>query len=146
MVVFRDRAVIAQDFLALTKLEHALSGLYIWEFLTTLDFEWNIIRGHRPYRWTIWIYSITRLATLLTVIFQFVGLDVRTHTNCEVQNIFQFIFVYVAFAAASLLIVLRVIAIWNWNKLVIASATGVWVANVGFLIQSTSLHLLSCTR
>jgi hypothetical protein len=26
-----------------------------WEFLTTLDHEWDVIRGHRPYRWTIWV-------------------------------------------------------------------------------------------
>jgi len=26
-----------------------------WEFFTTLDYEFDIIRGHRPYRWTIWV-------------------------------------------------------------------------------------------
>jgi hypothetical protein len=26
-----------------------------WEFVTTLDYEWSVIRGHRPYRWTIWV-------------------------------------------------------------------------------------------
>ena len=26
-----------------------------WEFLITLDYEWSVIRGHRPYRWTIWV-------------------------------------------------------------------------------------------
>lgn len=26
-----------------------------WEFFTTLDYEWRVIRGHRPYRWTIWV-------------------------------------------------------------------------------------------
>jgi len=26
-----------------------------WEFLTTLDYEWSIIRGRRPYRWSIWV-------------------------------------------------------------------------------------------
>ena len=26
-----------------------------WEFLITLDYEWNIIRGRRRYRWTIWV-------------------------------------------------------------------------------------------
>ena len=25
-----------------------------WEFVTTLHFEWSIIRGYR-YRWTIWV-------------------------------------------------------------------------------------------
>jgi hypothetical protein len=29
--------------------------LLSWEFLTTLDFEWSVIRGNRPYRWTIWV-------------------------------------------------------------------------------------------
>jgi hypothetical protein len=24
-----------------------------WEFVTTLDYEWSVIRGHRPFRWTI---------------------------------------------------------------------------------------------
>jgi hypothetical protein len=26
-----------------------------WEFVTTLDYELSIIRGHRPYQWTIWV-------------------------------------------------------------------------------------------
>ena len=26
-----------------------------WEFVTTLDYEWSIIRRHRPFRWTIWV-------------------------------------------------------------------------------------------
>ena len=26
-----------------------------WEFITTLDYEWSVIRGHRPYQWTIWV-------------------------------------------------------------------------------------------
>jgi len=26
-----------------------------WEFITTLDYEWNVIRGRQPYRWTIWV-------------------------------------------------------------------------------------------
>src|SRR5579863_8526011 len=24
-----------------------------WEFVTTIDYEWSVIRGRRPYRWTI---------------------------------------------------------------------------------------------
>lgn len=28
-----------------------------WEFVTTLDYEWDVIRGRRPYRWTIWVSS-----------------------------------------------------------------------------------------
>ncbi len=28
-----------------------------WEFVTTLCYEWRVIRGRRPYRWTIWVCS-----------------------------------------------------------------------------------------
>jgi hypothetical protein len=28
-----------------------------WEYFTTLDFELDIIRGRRSYRWTIWVSS-----------------------------------------------------------------------------------------
>jgi len=28
-----------------------------WEFVTTLDYEWSIIRKRRPYQWTIWVSS-----------------------------------------------------------------------------------------
>jgi hypothetical protein len=26
-----------------------------WEFVSTLNYEWSIIRGHERYRWTIWV-------------------------------------------------------------------------------------------
>ena len=31
--------------------------IYSWEYLITLDLEWNVIRGRRPHRWTIWVRS-----------------------------------------------------------------------------------------
>jgi hypothetical protein len=33
-----------------------------WEFVTTLDYEWSVIRGHRPYRWTIWVCDFWRFS------------------------------------------------------------------------------------
>jgi len=62
------------------KLWHAVAGLYLygltlscvfyaiqlykcsWEFVTTLDYEWRVIRGRIPYRWTIWVRSDQRFA------------------------------------------------------------------------------------
>ena len=63
----------------MSKIWHAVAGLYLyvcpagrstlikypndnnlvlvssWEFVTTLDYEWSVIRKHRPFRWTIWV-------------------------------------------------------------------------------------------
>ena len=30
-----------------------------WEYFTTLEYEWSVIRGRRPYRWTIWVGRYT---------------------------------------------------------------------------------------
>jgi len=119
-----------------TKLWHTFVGLFIWEFFTTLDYEWNIIRGHRPYRWTIWLYSTTRVATLVAVVLIIVDQDVMRQHNCQVTISFLLIFMYLAFSTASLLVVLRIIAIWNRKKVIVWIAFGLWLNNIAFLILS----------
>ena len=37
-----------------------LSSAFSWEFVTTLNFEWEFIRGHRRYPWTIWVCGLFR--------------------------------------------------------------------------------------
>ena len=34
---------------------HLTNPTRSWEFFTNLDYEFGIIRGRRPYRWTIWV-------------------------------------------------------------------------------------------
>jgi len=135
MVNFHDPDIVMSDFSSLLKFWHAVGGLYLWEFFTTLDYEWNVFRGHRPYQRSIWIYSFTRISTLVAVILNMGSVDILTPFNCQVWITFDITFAYMAFVAASLLIVLRIIAIWNKNKAVTAIALGVWVANIAFLIR-----------
>ena len=30
-----------------------------WEYFTTLEYEWRVIRGRLPYRWTIWVRALS---------------------------------------------------------------------------------------
>ncbi|KAH9954848.1 hypothetical protein BC827DRAFT_921592 [Russula dissimulans] len=138
MVHFNDPVVLTRDFVALVKFWHAVGGLYIWEFFTTLDYEWSVIRGRRPYLWTTWLYSLTRVATLGAVINGMIGLNTSGPINCHLWATSGLIVAYAAIATASLLIVLRVIAIWNRNKIVSVIAMSAWVANVSCLIHSKS--------
>jgi len=117
------------------KLWHTVYGLYIWEFFTTLDYEWSVIRGKRPYRKTIWLYSYTRVATLAAVINNMVGFDSPKPINCQLWITFELIISYPAIATGSFLIVLRVISIWKRDKIVYAIAVSAWVANVSCLIR-----------
>ncbi|KAH9968291.1 hypothetical protein BJV74DRAFT_868632 [Russula compacta] len=135
MVNFHDPVVFALNRWDVVKLNHALAGIYFWEFFTTLDFEWSVVQGHRPYLRTIWIYSFTRLATLMATILNLFVIDVTIPINCQVWVIFNFAFGYGTFALSSLLIVLRVVAIWNKNRAVVVLAVSVWSINLLFLIR-----------
>ncbi|KAH9958808.1 hypothetical protein BC827DRAFT_539492 [Russula dissimulans] len=135
MVNFHDPGVIEKDFSVAVKLWHTLDGVFLWEFVTTLDYEWKVIQGRITYRWTIWVYSLTRVATLVYVILVIIRLDTTKLYHCQVAATIKFILGYVAFVAASLLIVLRVIAIWNRKKVIMVTAFGLWLANLALLIQ-----------
>jgi len=139
MVDFHNPVIIEKDFLALVKLWHVLDGIFIWEFLVTFDYELSVIRGHRPYRWTIWIYSLTRVCALIAVILHMLGFDSSSPIHCQLWVMFELIFSCLAFAAASLLIVLRIIAIWNKNRIAVAIAICTWNTNVAFLIYNIAL-------
>ncbi|KAF8473059.1 hypothetical protein DFH94DRAFT_149353 [Russula ochroleuca] len=137
---FHDSAIMAsaQTQLPSVKFWHAIGGLYFWEFFTTLDYEWRVIRGDLPYRWSIWIYSLTRVATLVGVIVCLATMDVTTPINCQPLVLFSIILFYLSASTASLLIVLRIIAIWKRNKVVVTLAITVWGISIAFHFQNVS--------
>ncbi|KAF8487278.1 hypothetical protein DFH94DRAFT_849689 [Russula ochroleuca] len=124
MVNFKSPVVAEQDFnVVLKHLWHTTHGIFIWEYITTLEYEWDVIRGRRPYRWTIWVYSLARTATLISVILNLIQFNILTPINCQTLVTFELIFSYMGLVAASLLIVFRIVAVWNKNKLASRSLT-----------------------
>jgi len=135
MVNFHDPTVMEGDALALSKLWHTVCGIYIWEYFTTLEYEWNIIRGRRPYLRTIWIYSLARMSALLTVVLEFIIADTTVPLNCQAAISSVSAFVFLTMSASSLLIVLRIIAIWNRNKVAMTMAIIIWGINSIVYVQ-----------
>ncbi|KAF8261963.1 hypothetical protein EI94DRAFT_1744841, partial [Lactarius quietus] len=50
MVNWNDPALLVRDYFDLTKLIHAVGGLYIWETVFSAGFELNVLRGKQPHR------------------------------------------------------------------------------------------------
>ncbi|KAI0281972.1 hypothetical protein BGY98DRAFT_156449 [Russula aff. rugulosa BPL654] len=138
MVNFQNPITFAREFAATVNLWHTTDGIFIWEFFTTLDYEWNVIRGHEPYRWTIWVYSIARVSTLMAIALNMLGYDDDGRLSCQAWATINVFFAYASFGSASLLIVLRIIAIWNKDTIIVLTAMGLWLANVSFLIYGTA--------
>ncbi|KAF9535169.1 hypothetical protein CPB83DRAFT_924845 [Crepidotus variabilis] len=40
-----------RDYQILVKMVHVLFGIYVWEFLTSMDFEWDFITGKKKFKW-----------------------------------------------------------------------------------------------
>jgi len=55
--------------------------------------------------------------------------------NCQVWAIFELLFGSMSLAAASLLIIIRIIAIWDRNRIAVGIALCAWNANVALLIH-----------
>ena len=97
---------------------HNTIPTHSWEFVTTLEYEWDIIRGRIPYQWTIWvrnnllfaliscsqadlspglifsfntrqIYSLARVAALAGIILDFIRLNNTRPINCQVGAVFR---------------------------------------------------------
>ncbi|KAH9985803.1 hypothetical protein BJV74DRAFT_550991 [Russula compacta] len=114
---------------ALIKLIHVLGGIYIWEFFSNLGFEYSVITGKRKFTWTFPLYLGCRWCPLFAIIFEFIGFDVSREIDCQAWVITTFMFAYLSFVFASALIVLRVVALWDRNRIVVTIASTTWLAN-----------------
>jgi hypothetical protein len=56
-----------------------------WEYLTTLDFEWGVYTGKRPWRWSFLAYIATRTLSFVNIVSTLVGYNLTTEFNCDVQ-------------------------------------------------------------
>jgi hypothetical protein len=74
----------------------------------------------------------------MAIVLNMISLDNPDKVNCQALYTMNNFFSYVAFGSASLLIVLRIIAIWNRKTIIVIIATGLWLADVAFLIYGTA--------
>ncbi|KAI0252499.1 hypothetical protein BJV78DRAFT_1281618 [Lactifluus subvellereus] len=136
MVNYRDPAVERADFYVFVKLIHAVDGAYLWEYFSTFWFEWGFITRKQSYRWSIWIYAGTRLATLMNVLTNLIGFSLGRAVACQPWIDFEYITAYTAFALGSFLMILRINAIWGGHKWVLVASVGAWLANIVLMIRS----------
>jgi hypothetical protein len=75
------------DFAAPTSTGAMLTAAYHrWEFFTTLDFEWEVFTGRRPWKWSFAVYFVARLLAMGSTILTFIGLNLTTPFNCTVRS------------------------------------------------------------
>jgi len=138
MSSWQTPARVFADYVALVKTVHILSGLYIWEFVTNLDYEYAVITGKRKFSRAFPLYLGCRWFPMFCIIIQFLVLDVSHGVNCQVLILMSVAVGYLSFLFSSALIVLRTSALWEHNKIVIAIASAIWLGNAASYFYSSA--------
>ncbi|KAI0026979.1 hypothetical protein K488DRAFT_91541, partial [Vararia minispora EC-137] len=111
-----------QSYTAQLKLVHVFGGIYIWEFLTSLGFTWQLCTRQRRPRWSVAPYLASRLLALGGVVIEFAGFGGARGFDCILS--------WSAICLSSLLIVLRGIALWPKSPLVARTMVLIWLTNL----------------
>ncbi|KAI0248736.1 hypothetical protein BJV78DRAFT_1233019 [Lactifluus subvellereus] len=120
---------------------HAFAGLYIWEYITSLHFEWEVYTGKRPWRWSFIWYIAARVLTLGAFIGALVGFNLTTEFHCNVWFRSCLAMGWLAAATSSFLLVLRGVAIWGRDPRIVVITGTFWLANLaGSFYAITRAH------
>ncbi|KAG7098375.1 hypothetical protein E1B28_000333 [Marasmius oreades] len=118
---------------------HVLLGLYIWEWLTSLDFEYKLLIGEHKFRWPLIFYFLNRYMVFICLIAFTVSLNIQQPLDC--QGLYVFIQTMgglsAGLACASLAI--RTIAVWRNDLYVVVGLTLLIMGHWAFILHNATL-------
>ncbi|KAJ3754921.1 hypothetical protein EV360DRAFT_96374 [Lentinula raphanica] len=140
---------INKDGVIFSRFMHALLGLYIWEWFTSLDFDWEYIRGKKQFRWPLIFYFLNRYCLLFALVGIAIALNVTTEINCQALYTFNQCVGNAAIGLASINFSLRTMAVWSqrWYIVVplILLILGQWSLLLhGILLKATYVPEQGC--
>lgn len=139
MVDWQSTAELIHDADAFGKFMHALLGLYLWEWFTSLDFDIAFIIGKRKFRWPLAFYFLGRYSLLAALVGIVVALNVRTEVDCQALYTFNQIAGNFTIGFASINLSLRTMAIWSQNKLIVIPIAAIICGHWGLLLRGVVL-------
>ncbi|GBE83844.1 hypothetical protein BKA93DRAFT_365294 [Sparassis latifolia] len=113
MVDWTSPAEVAKDGDAFDRFMHTLLGLYLWEFFTSLPFDWDFISGKKKFRWPLIFYFAGRYFLLFALIGIAIALNVTKEVNCQALYTYNQIFGNASIGLASINLSLRTMAVWS---------------------------------
>ncbi|KAI6127155.1 hypothetical protein F5141DRAFT_376176 [Pisolithus sp. B1] len=123
------------------KLQHFLLGLYVWEFIISLDFDWKVLTRKHAFRWPLFFYFAGRYFMLIALIGIIVSVDPPRTLSCRNLVTFNELAASASLGLACINLAIRTIAVWH-NKwitwLIVLLILGHWslVLQSGLVITS----------
>jgi len=162
MVEWDSPQEIQRDATAFVKFMHALLGLYIWEWFTSLSFDWQFLSGKRKFRWPMAFYFLNRYCLLFALIGIVIAANVTTEIDCQALYTFDQLVGNAAIGLASINLSLRTMALWSQRWYIVVPLVliilghwslllhgillkAAWVPGEGCIITETNSTVLAAT-
>ncbi|EIN14724.1 hypothetical protein PUNSTDRAFT_49408 [Punctularia strigosozonata HHB-11173 SS5] len=144
MVDWNSEAEITQDATVFNNLVHACIGLYLWEWATALQFDWDIATGKRRFRWPMIFYLLNRYS-MVGVCIGFAIVQNSHSSTLQCTPLYTYIqFVGDASVALpSLNLAIRTMAVWSDNKILTGALVLVILGHWAILFQGLSVTAIS---
>lgn len=134
MVNWQSSAEILTDSVVFSRFVHTLFGVYLWEVVTSLKFDWQFISGRKRFRWPLGFYFAGRYCLLFALVGILISLDVTEPVNCQALYTFNQVCGNAAIGLASVNLSLRTLVSEQSYRM---STSG---SHVGPMVLSASWH------
>ncbi|KAI6043985.1 hypothetical protein EDC04DRAFT_499835 [Pisolithus marmoratus] len=140
MVNWQSSAEILADSVVFSRFVHTLFGVYLWEVVTSLNFDWQFISGQKRFRWPLVFYFAGRYCLLFALVGILISLDVTEPVNCQALYTFNQVCGNAAIGLASVNLSLRTIAVWSQNRVIVCLLVVVMLGQWSFLLHGILLE------
>jgi len=163
MVDWKSPETIALQAVIFVKFCHVISGVYLWEWLISLNFDWDYLTGKKKFRWPLFFYFLCRYSQLLAIIGLLVAFNNTTkEINCQAFYGFNAAMGNISIGAATINLSLRTMAVWGRKWYIVVPLTvlilghwslllhgillkAMWVPAQGCVITEANNTILSAT-
>ncbi|TCD71963.1 hypothetical protein EIP91_000095 [Steccherinum ochraceum] len=131
--------VQAGEAAAFTKLVHASMGVFLWEFVISLDFDFAYLTGKRKFHWPMIPYFAGRYIFLFAVVGLLISQDYTGELNCQALYTFEQLFGNFAIGLSSINLAIRTMAIWNMERYVVIPLVLLILGHWSLILQGVLL-------
>ncbi|KAI9438148.1 hypothetical protein H4582DRAFT_237216 [Lactarius indigo] len=136
-----SEAALSKDFVTVVKMLHFIDGVKVWYFLANLDFDWKLLNSRPMMKWPSLVYLASRFTSIACVVSFLVGLNISSPINCQAWISTAFAFPLLELELVMVLIVVRVIAIWDCSIMIISLTTTALILHSGVSVYLlTGIH------
>ncbi|OCH84480.1 hypothetical protein OBBRIDRAFT_401328 [Obba rivulosa] len=115
---------------------HALFGLYIWELLISMKFDYEYLVGKRRFKWPMTFYFLNRYLMFANFLGIILWTDITNPLNCVALFICIQVFANLSLGLAGINLALRTMAIWKMSRYIVVPLAAVIVGHLSLLLLS----------